>query len=223
MPEGSVVCVNCGFDRRKGFQKGTGIGASKRKGGELLCPECGYDMKGLATNTCPECGEKVSPERMRIARREREQKSMYVWLYLTPILLTLGGTGLAVWQSDAMGMPIEAYFLVFAVEVVLAMMIYVGCGVTWIGFAVPIPVAALQLIGCLSFMEGARWTARNMLKGLPSVIYLNIAIYGFIMILTAGLMAKVMDMDMEDAAMVCTLISLVAFFVLPVMAVMGWI
>src|SRR5581483_2175302 len=35
---------------------------------EMLCQKCGYDLRGLADNRCPECGEMFDPRAALIAR-----------------------------------------------------------------------------------------------------------------------------------------------------------
>jgi hypothetical protein len=43
---------------------------------ELDCPLCGYDLRGLPTQRCPECGHAFDPEELRLAKFEKRQ-----WLF----------------------------------------------------------------------------------------------------------------------------------------------
>src|SRR5688500_17127114 len=39
----------------------------------LNCPLCGYDLRGLPENRCPECGHAFDPEELRQAKLERRE------------------------------------------------------------------------------------------------------------------------------------------------------
>ena len=40
-------------------------------GDELLCPLCGYDLRGLPPGRCPECGHAFDPDALRRAEAAR--------------------------------------------------------------------------------------------------------------------------------------------------------
>ncbi len=56
MPPGAKVCVSCGYQVDKGIQTSTKV--EKRKGRPgYPCEHCGYDLTGLRSTVCPECGK----------------------------------------------------------------------------------------------------------------------------------------------------------------------
>ena len=58
MREDAEVCFSCGFNRKTGRPVGTTFddGASTPARRQKACGKCGYDLGGLRTAKCPECG-----------------------------------------------------------------------------------------------------------------------------------------------------------------------
>lgn len=47
------------------------------EGDPIDCPSCGYDMRGLATTTCPECGITSSLQQILMARQDSHEISQH--------------------------------------------------------------------------------------------------------------------------------------------------
>lgn len=62
MPPDAKVCIACGYHVEKGIQSSTLIQrkAGKRGSPAYACEHCGYDLTGLRSPTCPECGNRVN-------------------------------------------------------------------------------------------------------------------------------------------------------------------
>ena len=107
MPTDATVCVHCGFDKRQGYQRATGIGATGRKGGTTMCPKCGYDMTGLKRPICPECGNKkifkTDGERRELEAREAERA-----LWITPLVMIGVSAVVCIGYCVSLGNPLLA-------------------------------------------------------------------------------------------------------------------
>lgn len=85
---GADVCVTCGFNRNTGrpvgtvFEDGTPGPARRQK----ACRKCGYDLAGLRTAQCPECGH-VNVPRSKRELMERMPRPETKWLWITPLIV----------------------------------------------------------------------------------------------------------------------------------------
>lgn len=88
MRAGADVCVACGFNRKTGRPVGTvfddGAPASTRR--QKVCQKCGYDLAGLRTAQCPECGHLNVPRSKR-ELMERMPRRVTKWLWITPLIV----------------------------------------------------------------------------------------------------------------------------------------
>lgn len=195
----SVICINCGFDERAGFQRGTGVGASARTGGTTTCIKCGYNLKGLKQPRCPECGTVVvrQTEKERLAE---ESKKLARSTYLRPVYMLLGGL-LAIGISGVIHGATATYFGVLLVQlfvgVPLALLVYVGCCAAWIGFDAPIHRVALSLVGIVAIVN-AIYSAASLVPyapitfGAPAIVYMM-------------LLMTELDLDKQDAIIMSVL------------------
>jgi len=79
----------------------------------FTCKGCGYDLRGLPVNRCPECGDTFDPEeRKKILARiaAPPPKSRYRWIApLVVVLLSLAvAAGMLAWQRAAARRAIPA-------------------------------------------------------------------------------------------------------------------
>jgi len=203
----SVVCVNCGFDDRAGFQRGTGVGASARKGGATVCPGCGYDLKGLKKPRCPECG-KVLPLVSDREDREAESKAIARKAYLRPVLMfAIGITGLLILGAvRGQGGPdmIVRLLLTYAIGVPIGLLVYVLCGLIWIGFNAPLHRVAISLAGIYAIVD--------LVGAVLGLIPMAIIAWAGSVITYVGLLMEELDLDLVDAVIVGISTSLAKVF-----------
>lgn len=208
----SVVCVNCGFDERAGFQRGTGVGASARKGGKTACPGCGYDLKGLKKPRCPECG-KVLPLVTEREEREAESKQIARKAWIKPlVLLGIGLAGLCIvgtQRGGGGGAGVAAELVEFAVGLPVAGLVYVICGFMWLGFDAPPLRATVSLAGA--------YAAADLLSSVFDLMpirgmYLTIAFYVGTTTLYGYLLGDLLDMETQDGFIVAVLTWLAQLF-----------
>lgn len=208
----SVVCVSCGFDDRAGFQRGTGVGASARKGGKTVCPSCGYDLKGLKKPRCPECG-KVLPVVTEKDEREAESKEIARKAWIKPlVLLGIGLAGLCVvgtQRGGGGGVGIATELVEFAVGLPVAGLVYVICGFMWLGFDAPPMRATVSLAGA--------YAAADLLSSVFDLMpirgmYLTIAFYVGTTTVYGYLLGDLLDMETQDGFIVAVLTWLAQVF-----------
>lgn len=216
----SVVCVNCGFDERAGFQRGTGVGASPRKGGKTTCPSCGYDLKGLKKPKCPECG-KVMPLVTEREEREAESQAIARKAWIKPlVLLGIGLAGLCIvgTQRGPGGVEGVATELVeFAVGFPVAAIVYVICGFIWVGFDAPPLRATISLAGAYAAAD----LLSSVFNLLPiRIVYTTIAFWVGTTTVYGHLLGDMLDMDVQDGFIVAVLTWMAQIFAVMFVAVM---
>lgn len=194
-----VVCVGCGFNRATGERVETETGGKPRKGKsgggvrELKCSQCGYNLSGLRSARCPECG-KVNIVRTSKREREREESQRQATrAYIKPAVMLAGGLAttsiiLAAGQSAA---AIPAYLLVFAIGFVVSLIVYVVCSALFIGFDESFPLMALRLAGV--------YAVADVLYVLLSALPFGFLAWAVVGVVWVGLMAAVMEIDTTDA------------------------
>jgi hypothetical protein len=97
IPYGGALCVQCGFDVRKGAKIGTAQGPAPTEQSAIparqgKCGKCGYSLSGLKQPRCPECGTPVGRLSDR-ERRKRENAETVKWSYLKPLIHIAVGLG----------------------------------------------------------------------------------------------------------------------------------
>lgn len=194
----AVVCVGCGFNRNTGERAGTEAPGKprRRKGGEgpkpLLCAGCGYNLHGLRSARCPECG---TVNVVRTSRRERdreESRRRAKRAYITPACMLAGGlaaTAIILGSSSVAAIP--AYLLVFAIGFVVSLIVYLVCSVIFIGFDEPLPLTAMRLAGVYAVVDA--------LFAIISLLPFGFLGWVVISIVWVGLMVEVMEIETLDA------------------------
>jgi len=121
MSRDAQVCIPCGYDRRIGFRfnKRRDAQDKARDGARAVddratCPRCGYDLRGLKTTTCPECGESETGRGSELRRAARNRKQE-LQLLTTPLivlgisLLLLISPFYLAYQSGFLGPALVSY------------------------------------------------------------------------------------------------------------------
>lgn len=195
------VCVGCGFNRETGRRlsvstdvEGDGKRARKAKAApSFTCEKCGYDLKGLKSTQCPECG---SPIRIRSARRERElaeSKRIAKMALIKPLVLAAVGLVLSalilVYRDAAAAIPI--YLAGYGIGLVLLVVVYLFCSLVFIGFDEPFHHMVIRLAAVYALTDSVSLLLAPVPMGFGRLL-----LVGFIWV---GLMVAIMEIDQEDA------------------------
>lgn len=143
----AVLCVECGFDRRKGVHS---VAAAPGEHKPIPCRECGYDLTGVVNATCPECGEPVRRGRVRLLADERE---MTRTAYRKPLMAVGVGAALLLIFAG----PVEGGLRLLAVPVCLpvAIVLYAVAKALWEGLDEPWSLLSVRALGVLTVAAGA--------------------------------------------------------------------
>lgn len=203
---GAVVCMGCGFNT----QTGRLVSTHRPPGEGKKCTKCGYDLAGLKTSRCPECGTLNLPPR----RAEQEAKAARETVrdaYLKPALMAVVGCAVAaaVTGADGGAEAVVEYAVLFAISYIVGLAVFWVCSVMWIGFDAPMHLVALQLAGVYGVTDAAS-SLVNLVPFLPTFI-------GWIIVVTVyvGLLMEVLDLELQDAV----ILGLVTFIVKVVIAI----
>lgn len=187
----SIICARCGYNTETGMVLGT----FKKAGAGRKCAKCGYDLTGLKTPKCPECGtvnrplskqEQLRKDSRALARRE----------YLRPVILFAVALGIVLALTAAVGgrFSISEYLLVYAISVPVGIVVYLMCCALWMGSDAPLGLTALRLAAVFALGD----IAVGMAAFVP-LLYLQIAM---IVAVYGVLIHKLMDLDLQDAMIV---------------------
>jgi predicted RNA-binding Zn-ribbon protein involved in translation (DUF1610 family) len=219
MTSASEICKECGFDRKTGHSVGhaateaieAAAGVPRAKRAAKPCTKCGYDLTGLKTGTCPECG---TFNIRRMNPRETERQTLRK-MFVQPLLMI--GIGLAIAMvvyglGSGLGGAVN-YLMYYALSVPIGFAAYVGCSMVFIGFDEPLGVTFVRLAGVYAVTDACA----SALGFVPFVSWITWPIQAFIYL---GLLMQVMELDLEDAWLVAAIT-----FVVHVVAVLllGWI
>lgn len=200
MPPGAVLCVSCGYDSRKGFQLGTGVGATETKGGATTCPHCGYSLKGLKARRCPECG-KVPYKSKKDEYREESRRTVRT-AYLTPIIATLIALpmlALLAWWLEG-GAAVLTALITWAVSVPVGLLLYLFVCLVWAGFDAPIHLSTLRLTAVFAIFGCIGLLLSQVPMPIPGFgLFIQLLIF-------VGLICVFMDLEMHEAALMAVLL-----------------
>jgi hypothetical protein len=224
----SVICTKCGHSRATGEHIGQNVPPPAGTDPDLPpppkpprpCAKCGYDLVGLKTARCPECGTINS----RLKRGELNERQTLRRMYLVPLALTGIGLALVVLIKFAIGAivgtsvvtsPLVAggeavlgYLVLFPITLVVGFIVYVVCSLMFIGFDEPLGVTFLRLGAVYALTD----VVQAIIRPLPIVSWFWVSwlIVGTIYV---GLLMQIMELDIEDAwivAVITFLVKLVA-------------
>ncbi|MDX9911973.1 MAG: hypothetical protein RBS39_09090 [Phycisphaerales bacterium] len=204
IPEESVICVNCGYDKRVGLASSSAL-AGVAKQGKLFCHKCKYDLSGIRGEVCPECGTRIERDANKLYL-QKESKRAERNAYLSPVLWTLAGLavtglimGLAV-SPAAAGVTVGFY----AIQTAIGFVVYLCCCATFIGWDSPLKLELLRL-GAVYGVTLAAVAASSLIA--------NFQCFGmiFIGVIFVGSIMKFMDLEMADAVIFAGIAFLVHF------------
>jgi hypothetical protein len=216
-PPSMIVCPGCGhnpFDEKPQAEPKAKKKKPKGPMQGLSCASCGYDMKGLKSLKCPECGHQ---NRISTKRDFYEDVSRDVVraAYMKPAVIGLVCTGIIIASSLSMGgLPMLAVmsillFLGYAVFWVVTQI----CSYLWIGLDADLKLFTVQLFAAHA-SANALWIGLaavtgglNLLGGLTG---------GVVMVL---LLMGMVEMEKFDAVVV-VLINRILMFALQVVLFM---
>jgi predicted RNA-binding Zn-ribbon protein involved in translation (DUF1610 family) len=191
------VCAYCGWDVRKGLPKKF---REMEAAPKPTCRKCGYELTGLKTNICPECGTR-NRLTARGAELDKNSREITKWAYLRPALMLCGGVGGLI-LFYGIRYSSEPWFMVFAVvsfaiNAVVLWVVYTLCGLGWIGLDMPHHLAALRLSGILAVA-----TLLLAVLGLVPAPVLALGIAGFAFV---WMLHQEMDLEFQDAVIIAIL------------------
>lgn len=191
MARNAPVCANCGYDERKGFDSGRGVGASATRGGVLTCHKCGYDLRGLRDRKCPECGTVVS--RLDSMQRLREKEERQYLLVHSTVPIIGSGIGLLlmiiVLISTGNTRP-EAAWVRIPIMLYSAVGLYWVISASWLGIDAPPKIFTLRAIAAcvwgLLVVCTCAWLMPTLMIVSPITIFMPI------LVTSAGLFLSVL-------------------------------
>ncbi len=195
LKDSAIICTSCGMNSTTGlFLNGKPASAAHD------CVKCGYDMRGLRTARCPECGT-VNTRAMRLEHVPREQELRDN--YLRPAVYAALGLLVSVPVVGLRsGWPLVGPHLLWVALGVLAGVIgYAICAVLWVGFEAPLHVGAARIVGVVCLCDAA-----SQFGGIIpfSGLWLIFPCVAYVALLT-----DLFDMDTQDAVIITLVTSLV--------------
>lgn len=159
------------------------------------CPRCGYDVRGLRRPRCPECGTVLTRGELRRIRNEQAVRESLRHAYLRPVLIAAVSAfilgGILVFRYGAAGLP--GLVVGLSAGTLAAMVVYLLCGLLFLGFDPPLRLVALQLAAVVAGTS----LAYAVFGWFPSML-LAYGIPGFICVL---MMHGELDLEIQDAAL----------------------
>lgn len=185
----------------------------------LPCPKCGYDLRGLRSDRCPECGKVLNYTAIRQAENKRDGINDSAWfdgkaIAMAAVGLTVGAAVYGLREDGLVG--VAAFGLDFSFTVVIGWVIFFLCSVTWIGFDQPLRMTMVQIVGAFGLYSGI--AALLMLVPIPGIVtfFVGAAIL-------VGLLSERLEIDLQDAIVVALLVAIakIAFYVLALAALLS--
>jgi hypothetical protein len=169
-----------------------------------MCVQCGYDLSGLKTPKCPECGTVNS----KYARAKAEEKQTLKAMYVKPLIMAGVGVAIACLIFWMRGLPVPFFLMYYAAAVPVGFLAYIGLSIAMIGFDEPLGVTFLRIAAVLAVADAFT----SAIDAIPYIGWWAWPLEGFIYTV---LLMSVMELDFEEArivALVTFLLHLGLFF-----------
>ncbi len=206
MGRGSHVCGLCAYDDRLGIQSSQRIRTVAEDGRRIVkCRQCGYDLSGLRTAKCPECGTENIEKPNLLAGVEEESALAAVRTPAIALVVGLVGTlaiagGLK--QADGLIAAVQMLALLFP----LALVITFACLFLWIGMDSPWPITALQICGAAALFALGATVGFIPLDGNPILS----GVIGFFTLWAS--LTYLLELDLEQGCLVAVAIFITYVF-----------
>jgi hypothetical protein len=217
------ICASCGYNRITGVAIGAqGAGtpppagtkplpsARKKPRKSRTCLKCGYDLTGLKSPRCPECGTVNSA----FARAKAEEKQTLKTMYLKPLIAAVVGVLLACGVHALLHAPVTFYLFYYAATLPVVFFVYMACSIWFIGFDEPLGVTFVRLAATVA-------VADVFFAGIDAIPFIGWYAWPFEAIIYTGLLMHFMELDFEDARVVA-IITFVAHLALWFAAAWVW-
>lgn len=224
----SVICTRCGHNRMTGEPVGVNVPPPAGEDPDQPrppkppkpCKKCGYDLTGLKSARCPECGTVNA----RLRSGQLTEKQTLKRMYTIPLVLTAIGvvvvllidfivgaiTGSSVTTSWATAGAASAlsYVILFPLMLSVGFVVYVVCSMMFIGFDEPLGVTFVRLAAVYALTD----VAQAIIRPIPFIGWfaVNWVIVGTIYV---GLLMQIMELELEDAWFIAVLSFLVKLVV----------
>lgn len=182
-PGENIHCLHCGYSASQGV---TAIDKS--------CYSCGYDLSGLKSVKCPECGTINSARNRRRARTSTSNRDVQMEFYIKPLLVAAVATLVLFGTRWSIGSFRSAAWqeLIIAASTLVSFVFYVLLGLVWWGFDAPLHVCLIRLF-CIVSCAMLPWSLFFMS---PIPFWIPSSMMAFI----AWLMCvKYLDLHLDDA------------------------
>lgn len=195
IPGDSVKCMYCGEGGLP--EPDPGADAPPKP-----CRHCGYDMRGLKSNVCPECGKRSYGRSRRRQRDQSYAQDLYkqeVNKCLIYLAIGIGVTiALAAWNATSVMNAVWA-LVAFASLLATANVVYFLLGVVWVGLDGGLGLVAMRVCAATSVayvgFTLASFVGRPLFFLIPTVP----------IVLYASLLWDLFDLDARDAFLVSVL------------------
>ncbi len=170
------------------------------------CPQCGYSLKGLNSNRCPECGCDLLIAITAAARR-KEAGSQLKHEYLKALgMVATGFAGVALLlalKGEIADFPY--YLLSYAITVPVGVAVFFICSLIWIGFDAPWGITTLRLAGIYALVD--------IVAQLMGFLPINLIGPVVTTVMYLIMLQKHLDIDQTDAIAVALITGVIKVFI----------
>jgi hypothetical protein len=208
-PPGATLkpCADCGRlipgDSKKCIHCGHGGGPPPPPPPDappLPCAFCQYDLRGSPGGKCPECG-KQQPRTSRRARDEMMARDITrhdikrCLIYIAAGVALIGGLALMNGGLEGLAWSMAR----FGTSVVVSFIVYVICGVIWVGLDGGLGILSLRVAAAVS----AAYLSL-ILVGFAIYVFACLGFVGIVVpfIVYASMLWELCELDLQDAVIV---------------------